>query len=715
MSGSMFSSSWYRLANLRPGLRGHININRHHYRGRLWYVLHDNSNGKNHRFTPQVHYVLTLMNGKRNFDKIWELALDYLGDDAPTQDEMVQLFGQLHSNDLLLCDITPDTLEIFQRYEKKEKSKLKQKLWAPLAIRIPVWDPDDFLEKWLPWVAPFFSWGGRLLWILVIGFAAFLAIFHWTDLSGNITDKVLSPGNLLVLFFIYPVVKFCHEMGHAFSTKIWGGEVHEMGVMFLVFMPIPYVDASSSWTFRNKKKRLWVGAAGMAVELFLASLALFVWLNVEDGLVSAICYNTMLIGGVSTLFFNGNPLLRFDGYYILSDLIEIPNLASRANNYVGYLIQRYLFAVHSATSPANTPGECAWFVSYSLAAFCYRMFISFFIIFFVAGQFFFVGVLLAIWAMFTMLVVPLFKQFKFLFTSPAIQRKRFRAVVSSFIILSVLMSFLLLYPMPLSTYAQGVLWLPEQSRVKAGSEGFIQKIYLDEMSQVKKGDVILKMNDPLLYSQEKLLNYRSNELEVRLKQAQFEDPVEAKIILDQLYSVTQEQEQLQNRIDALSIRSPIDGTLIIPQLNDLPGRFFRKGELVAYVVSYPITIVRAVVTQDDIGLVRGKMVDVEVRLAEQLSKRYKADILREIPAASDQLPSAALGFNGGGVIPVSPTDSSGETAFETVFQLELKLSELVHAKHLGGRVYIRFDHGDEPFAMQIFRSTRQLFLRQFSL
>ena len=118
-----------------------------------------------------------------------------------------------------------------------------------------------------------------------------------------------------------------------------------------------------------------VAAAGMAVELFVAALALFLWLNVESGRVSAIAYNVMLIGGVSTLLFNGNPLLRYDGYYVLADWIEIPNLAQRSTRYLGYLLQHYILGVDDAVSPVTAPGERAWFICYGIASFCYRLFI----------------------------------------------------------------------------------------------------------------------------------------------------------------------------------------------------------------------------------------------------------------------------------------------------------------------------------------------------
>jgi len=714
MADSMFSSSWYRIAGLKPRLRNHVEISRHHYRGQLWYVLQDRSSSQNHRFTAEVYYVLSLMDGERNFQGIWNLALEQLGDDAPTQDEMVKLLGQLHSSDLMLCDVPPDTLELFQRYEKKQKVKWKQKFSSPLSIRIPLWDPDEFLERWLFLVLPFANWLGKLIWISVISIAMVLMLSNWPDLSKGVADRVMAPSNLLLLFFIYPIVKFFHEMGHAFSAKVWGGEVHEMGIMLLVFMPIPYVDASCAWSFRDRKKRVIVGAAGMGIELFLAALALFIWLSVEQGVVRAIAYNIMLIGGVSTLFFNGNPLLRFDGYYIFSDLIEIPNLSSRANNYIGYLFQRYLFSV-PLNSPASGSGEKIWFVCYGLASFIYRMLISFTIILFVAGKFFFMGIIFACWAVYSMIVLPLFKQIRFLFTSPVIQRQRLRAISTSFVLISSLLCLLFLFPVSLNRYAEGVVWLPEQAKVRAQTEGFVLKVHAQPFTKVVKGDTLLELEDPLLISRQEILLYRLDELNAQYKAAWMEDQVQAQVLKNQIEVTKVELAQVNEKIDKLVLHSPSNGQFVTPHATDLLGSFLNKGDLAAYIVNFPVTTIRAVVTQDSIGLIRELTENVQIRLVNNIKIFYEASIIREIPAASDILPSPALGYQGGGVIPIDPSSAEGDKAFEPVFQIELEFPGEANARNLGERVYVRFDLGSQPLAWQWFRLARQLFLRQFSV
>lgn len=715
MAESMFSSSWYRVEGLKPKLRSHIQVTRHHYRGKLWYVLQDRSSGQNHRFSPEVHYVLSLMDGKRNFQEIWDLALEKLGDDAPTQDEMVRLFGQLHTHDLLLCDVPPDTMELFQRFERKQRGKWKQRLFSPLSIRLPIWDPDNFLERWLFLVRPLYGLGGQLLWVATITFAIFLAASNWPDLTGDVADRIMAPSNLLVLFFVYPAVKFLHELGHAFSTKVWGGEVHEMGIMLLVFMPIPYVDASSAWAFRERKKRVVVGAAGMAVELFLAALALFVWVNAEQGVVRTIAYNVMLIGGVSTLFFNGNPLLRFDGYYIFSDLIEIPNLSSRSNNYIGYLIQRYLFAVKHLNSPAADAGERIWLVGYGVASFIYRMMISFVIVLFVAGKFFVIGVIIALWALMTMIFLPLWKAVRFLFVSPAIQRQRARAVTISFAAVVTVVSVLFFLPMPLSTYTEGVVWLPEKAKVRINTEGFVKSIAARSNDFVHQGDVLLEMEDPLLKSKHKVLRHRIDELKTQYRKAWNEDQVQAQILEQQIEALGVELALVEEELEGLVLRSAIDGVLIIPEEKDLEGNFLQKGTLIAYVVNYPLTTVRTVVRQDDIGLVRERIQSAQVRFVDNIKRLYTASVYREVPAASDKLPSQALGFSGGGRIPIDPSEGNGMKAFEPVFQIDLKFPSEAHVKNIGERVYVRFDLGEEPLAWQWLRLGRQLFLRRFSV
>ena len=716
MSDSYFSPSWYRVAELKPRLRTHVQIHRHEYRGRVWYILQDHAGGKSHRFTPAAYRFIGLMDGELTVQQLWDAVSTQAGDESPTQDEVIRLLGQLHAADALICDVMPDSQELFRRFQKHERMKLKQRIWTPLALRFPLFDPERFLERTYPFIRFMFGWIGIALWLLVVGTGAVLAAVHWNDLTRDIVDQAMTPQNLVVLWFVYPVVKALHELGHGYAAKYAGGEVHEIGIMLLVLMPVPYVDVSSAWGFRDKYKRMLVGAAGIAVELFLGALALFVWLNVESGTAHVIAYNVMLISGVSTLLFNGNPLLRFDGYYVLADALEIPNLGNRANRYLGYLVQRYLFGSRDAESPADSRGERVWFVVYGIAALIYRMFIMFAIILYIGGKFFAVGVALAIWATITQVVIPVGKSLKFLFSSPRLRRNRKRSVGLSAVVLAVIAALLFVLPAPFWTRADGITWPTEHSQVRAGADGFIDRLLAPAGSRVKTGQELLQLHDPFLEARMAVLKARQKELQKQLASAQATDRVQTALIREELAATTADLERTIERSNALTIRSQRAGTFIIPQEQDLPNRFVRKGQLLAYVVEpSDLMTVRVVVSNDEIGIVHDHTRRVHVMPVDWGGESFQARILREVPGGTTQLPTAALGTAGGGRMAIDPRKQDGRTTLERVFEIEIGLPEGIETAFLGRRMYVRFDHGYKPIGLQLYRALRQLFLRKFSV
>jgi putative peptide zinc metalloprotease protein len=715
MSRSLNSQYWYRVANARPRIRDHIQLHRHYYRGNRCYMLQDEASGTFHRFSPEVYVLIGQMDGKRTVDEIWETTLEKLGDHAPSQDETLHLLGQLHAADILQCDITPDILEVFQRYRKKQRQDWKQRLINPMSLRVPLWDPQQFLTRWLPLVRPLFSWAGFAVWALIVLAGAIYAGLYWEPITADIVDRVLNPWNLVIMVITYPVVKMLHELGHAFATRLWGGEVHEMGVMFLVLMPIPYVDATAAAGFTDKSRRFVVSAAGMMVELFLAALALFVWINVEAGIVSAVAYNIMLIGSVSTLFFNGNPLLRFDGYYMLADAIEIPNLSVRSKRYLNYLAMRYLYGMQDVSSPVAARGEAAWFVSYGVLSFLYRMFIMSVIVLYVAGKFFVVGVLLAMWAIILQLVVPFVRHVRFLLKDDRLQQQRSRALGVAGFGVALLGVMLFAMPAPLWTMAEGVVWLPEKSRIRAGTDCFVTAVLARTDTVIAAGDPVMSCEDPLLSSQVAVLEARLQELHAQHSLEMVNDRVEAQSIKQDIESVAEELDQARAQLGELVLRSSTEGRLVIPNAVDLEGRFVSRGTTLAYVINDAARRARVIVEQADIGLVRKQTNSVEVRMAGRPGQSYLARIHSEVPAASDELPSKALGTRGGGMIPVDPADESGTRALATLFQFELELEQKLPVQLYGQRVYVRLDHGAEPLGVQWQRSLRQLFMRNFGV
>ena len=715
MSDSLFSPSWYRVAALKPRIRAHAQIVRQAFRGQVWFVLQDHAAERSHRFSPAAHHFIGLMDGSRSVEDIWQASSAYLGDDAPSQEDAIRLLGQLHAADVLLCDVPPDTLEIFRRQQKHERMVWKRRFWSPLALRFPLFDPDRFLQRSLPWVQPLFGWFGIALWLLVVGAGLVLAASHWTDLTHDIQDRVLDPKNLFVLWLVYPVVKSIHELGHAYAIRRWGGEVHEIGIMLLVLTPVPYVDASASSAFSDKRQRMVVGAAGIAVELFLGALALFVWLAVEPGAVKAICYNVMLICGVSTVLFNGNPLLRFDGYYVFSDAVEIPNLGTRANQYLGYLFQRHVLGVKDAASPANSRGERIWMLTYGIASLIYRVLIMFAVIVFIAGKFFVIGIVLALWAVATQVLMPTGKTLSFLVKSPVLRRQRGRALLTSLVLAVVVGLVLFVLPAPHWTRAEGVIWVPEEAQVRAGTDGFVEQVLVAPATSVNRGQALVRIGDPLLRMRIAVLQAQLSELKAEHDSLLFTDKVRAAMVAEEIASRQANLQRLLERESELTLHSPATGRFVIPADVDLPGRFVSQGQIVGYVVEPQLRMARVALLQDDIAQVRNNTRAVEVMPADWGGRPMQARIQREVPGASMELPTPVLGSGGGGTFAVDPRDAKGVKTLSRVFQLELALPPGDYVQYLGARVFVRFDHGYEPVGLQAYRALRRLLLRHFDV
>ena len=713
MSAPLLSSWWYRVATRKPKLRSHARLHRHLYRGELWYLLQDPASSRVHRFTPSARLIISLMDGSHTVEQLWELANTHLGEDAPSQDELIQLLSQLHAADLLESDVTPDVAELFSRGEREEKARHFRSYANPMAIRIPLFDPDRLLNHCRRLLRLVWSGWGALLWAIVVVPAFVLVWPHWPELTHNFSDRVLAIDNLAIIYLVFPLLKTLHEMGHASAVKAGGGEVHDVGILLLVLLPVPYVDASAASVFRSKYRRALVGVAGMGVELFVASIAFYLWLLVEPGLARAALFNVMLIASVSTVLFNGNPLLRYDAYYILVDLIEIPNLGLRSTRYWGYLIERYLLGISDVTRPDASRAERAWFFVYGIASTAYRVFVTVLIALFIAGQFFFIGVLLAIWAIFAMAILPLFKGIRHLVQSPRLRRQRSRAVAIAASLVVGIFLFVFAVPLPYHSQAEGVLWLPEEAMVRVAANGFLRELLIVPGSRVAEGDSLAQSYDPTLLAQLRRSEGKVAELQAEYAAQFITDRAKAEIIREKLAAEQANLRLTRERAAELVTRALSDGIFVVPQYADIPGRYYRRGELLGYVLGNATPLARVVVPQDAVDRVRLSTDRIEVRPVDQPKRVLEGRVLRAVPAAGEYLPSPAPGIEGGGDLAVDPRDSKGPKTLQRTFQFDIALDGMEAIDHFGQHVFVRFDHHMEPLSVQWYRSIRLLFLTNF--
>jgi len=715
MTDEINSRNWYRVAPLKPKLHDQVEIHRHDYRGLIWHLLENTTTGRSHRFNPAVYQFIGMMDGERSVQDIYDQIIEKLDEHAPRQEEIIDLMSKLYEADLLKSGSQTDANELFERRSKQRSNKLKQRLANPIALRIALWDPENFLNRHFQKVNWMFSLWVGVAWLLLMIYTAFQATQHWPQINHHFGINALSPYNLLLIFLLYPPIKFIHELGHAFSAKLEGGEVHEMGITFLLFMPIPYVNVSAATHFRSRYKRILVSAAGIMVESFLAALGLLLFLAAQPGLVQNIGFNIFLIGGVSSLFFNGNPLLKYDGYYILADAIGIPNLYQRSTQYWHYLFRRYLFGMRDAISPVSAPGEAPWFFFYSLLSQAYRLGILWFIISIVTEEFFYMGVVLAIWLITLQILSPVYKAICYLLTNPSLEKNRHRALAASSLLTLAIIVVTGFLPIPSYTLHEGVVWQPDEVRLRAAHDGFVKALLAENNQPVTVGTPLLTLHDPFLQSEVSIAQAGVQELKARYRASRATDHFQAGIVREELRVAEAKLRFIREKSSAMSVNAFKSGGLVLLEADDLLGRFLRKGDLLGYILDDELPTVRAVVSQDHIGQLRQQVIDIKIRFASEPGRDFSAKILRQAPEATNRLPSAALATTGGGPFIVNVDNENQLETQEKVFLIDLQPDFQGHEIPIGSRAYVRVSHGSEALASQWYRRLRQVFLRQFNV
>lgn len=648
--------------------------------------------------------------------------MEKFGDAAPTQGEVIQLLGQLHGSNLLQGNLAPDSEELFRRYRRRARREVKGLLTKFLSLRIPLLDPDRFLDQWVGLFGRFFSGYGVLLWIGLVGAGLWSLAGHTGALASR-ASEVLSPGNLPLLYAALAIVKILHEMGHAFSCKHFGkqsgagGEVHRMGVTFLVFTPVPYVDASSSWALRDKRHRLVVGAAGMLVELAIASVAAILWTRTAElSAVHALAYNIMFVAGVSTLLFNGNPFLRYDAYYMLLDVLEIPNLDSRSRSYASYLIKRYVWGVRNALDPSHTKGEKGWLAFYALASAICRVFVFSAIILFVGSRFFALGALMALILLTTQLL-PLGRMIRYLATGNELTRVRGRAALTTLVTsLTLLFSFSLIH-MPDRYRIEGVVEPLNVAVVHMKTGGFVHRFLPSGTMSSPEGPPVIEAFSPETEAKQDKLLAELRLLQVRRQSAQTRETAEAQFQEEKIAALKEQIQQNTQDLEALALRSPIPGMWIAPDIERIRGKYLHRGQAVGLAADLDSLRIRAVAGQTVASqLIRDAAPVAEIRVKGRPDIQLTGTVEKIIPAGQEQLPSAALGYAAGGSTQTDMKDPSGKKASEPFFEILVIPSPRGKTSVLPGQtVVLRFETSSKTLMAQGWRALLQVFQRRFQI
>jgi len=717
-----FSESWYRVKTLKVKLRTGAQISRQYYRGERWYVVRDPAGNQFHRLSDPAYRFVGLLDGTRTVEEAWDLCGGTMADDAPTQPEVIQILSHLYSANLIDADVTPDATVLLRRHKNLKNRKFKGRLMNLMFPRIPLWDPDRFLVRWMPLVRQMFSRFGAVVWLAVVIAAVAVvasksqspthdlteAAKHAIDVRGNTI-------NLLYMWGMFVFVKLIHELGHAFACRRFGGECHELGIMFLVFIPTPYVDASTAWSFPSKWQRIFVGMAGMIVELFFAALCAFIWVSIGDpnnSIVGQLAFNAMLVASVTTIIFNANPLLRYDGYYILSDYLEIPNLRQKSQEYSLGLIKRHIFRVKQQ-QPLPPPTQRFWLLIYYVTSGIYRIFVGIMIILLVAFQIPILGILMALGGVVTWIAMPVFKVFKYLTIEPELHRKRGRATAFVLTVVTLIVVGVGVLKFDLNLYATGIAEPAVREVVRPGTSGFVEEVVARDNMWVTEGDVILVLRSEELEAELKVARAKQRASLAYYNQMIVESPALARQAQEEVQVYQKQIDDLQGRIDKLTVRAGISGRLVAPNLHEMVGQFLPQGQEFAMIMRSEQLVIHTALQQDDAEPILAKKdVTTQLRFASDLGTVLAGGPPRDAGASTSDLRHPALTQMVGGEVPVDPSDPSKGAL--PLYDVAIPLDNPVDAAHPEGRyvpyqrVHVRFTLDKKPLAWQWIRRFTQM-------
>ncbi|HIF34442.1 MAG TPA: HlyD family efflux transporter periplasmic adaptor subunit [Planctomycetaceae bacterium] len=494
----------YLASSRRPlELRMRVDLvaQRQNYLGRRYWVLKDPLTLEYYRFEEEEYFLLQSLAGHINLQQLKDRFEQRFTPQKIALSELHRFLGTVHRNGLVTSTSRGQGDALEARGREKRKAKRLQTLTNILGVRTRGIDPDRLLTALHGRVGFLFSLPAIIV-VLVLGLSALLLVGTQYDTFARRLPQFgefFAVQNWAWLAATLAVTKVLHEFGHGLACKRLGGECHEMGIMLLVFTPCLYCNVSDSWMLNNKWHRAAIAAAGMYIELFLAAVATWVWWYSVPGTVHYLALNVMFICSVSTLLFNANPLMRYDGYYILADVIEIPNLRQKASKVLGNWMSHRCLGIPAADDPF-LPHKHQWFfATYSIAAVVYRWVITFSILWFL-NQIFepyglqILGQAIAVVSLFGLVVVPARKLSRFLLEGVKMRRIRWSRLTATSLVL-VGGCLLLFVPIPYHVRCGVQLELRDDEPVYVEVPGFLQEVYVKQGVTLNAGQPIARLEN----------------------------------------------------------------------------------------------------------------------------------------------------------------------------------------------------------------------------
>ncbi len=553
--------------------RPDLHYSRHLYEGTGYWVVKEPVALQYFRFHEEEHFILQMLDGHVSLQQIKDAFEEKFAPQKITFGDLQQYIGMLHRSGLVISNAPGQGVQLKARRDQKKWRELLGKFANVFALRFRGIDPERLLNRLLPWFGWVFTVPALLMFVGIGLVALALIGAQWDVFQAKLPSfqDFFAVKNWLYMAITMGVVKVLHEFGHGLSCKKFGGECHELGFMLLVFTPCLYCNVSDSWMLSNKWKRVWIGAGGMYVELILASFATFVWWFSQPGFINFLALAVMFICSVSTVVFNGNPLLRFDGYYILMDILEIPNLRQKSTEVLKRWFQKTCLGLELQDNPFLPRRNRFLFGLFTIGAVIYRWVVVFGIILFLNKVLEpyglqILGRMMAVAGLAGMIIQPIWQTIKFIRTPGRLQKVKFPRVAVSLAIAGAVIGFVAFVPLPHHIDCAFEIQPRDAHPVYAGTPGFIEEVSVRPGQQVVKGQVIAKLRNVDRELTVTEWTGQREMTEIRLASTERLERLDPKFspssVREELDSINRSLEQANEDIEELTLRAPADGVII---------------------------------------------------------------------------------------------------------------------------------------------------------
>ena len=660
--------------------RKDIQIEEQIYEGKTFYTAKDPLTLRYYRMKELEYFIFTLLDGTREIKDIQdEVEKRFAG--LKVSEGQIKEYIIMLRNFNFLETFGPQSFGLLhKRLSLKKWAKIKQTIMSFFFIKIPLVDPDRFFNRVYPSLKfvctrTFFN-----IWLAFMAVFVLLIITHSGEFFHQITG-FFNMKNLALIWVAIMIIKTFHEVGHGLLCKHYGGEVHELGLLFIVLTPWMYVNVSDAWIFQKSRQRFVVTVAGLMTELLVASLAAIVWWLVRPGVLNSLCHNIVIVCSVDNILRNANPLLRYDGYYALGDYLEVPNLRIRAFGYLKLLLKKYLLRV---PIPDTDPDkETSWrrkwiYLIYGPLSFLYLNFIILAIAGFIGKKFFILGLFLAGMMIFNSFLKPIYKGLAFAFEHRG-QMGHGRPVFIgvAFLPLAFIL-FLLVYQVPLKVVSPCAVEPLDYAIVRTEGAGFLEKFLCGQGDRVKKDQVLALLNNQELMTQyEKLRIAHSSLLQAKRKALGLSKHVDYDQAEFEIGRNEKEIEKLKEKIEKLKILAPKDGIILTSNLRERMGDFLTEGAVFCEMGYLGGAQVRVIISEDDFSEVKSSL-PVELKVYAYAERVFHGEVMDVSPVKIESLENLALSSKFGGTLPTEKMTKAGEMPKLPFFQVTMRIENPGH-------------------------------------